>query len=188
MHDDDIKSLKAGPYTLVARWHQDRWVAVVFAKGKIIVNENVESLEAGWRFLLNWLAERIEDKARERGAVGPTAADASDAFRAINERLSNVQRKMLSAHLKAPGHLITATQLANAAGYKSSHGANLQYGFVGAMWVFEMPEILPKRPDGSRIATCAIASADDTRQPNEGEWLWKMRPHIVEGLRESRIA
>lgn len=187
MHDDAINSLKAGPYTLVARWHQGRWVAVVFAQGQIIVNENVESLETGWQFLLNWLAERIEDRARERSPVGPTAAEARDAFRAINERLSDGQRKMLAAHLKAPDHLITATQLANAAGYKSYHGANLQYGFIGAMLVFEIPEILPTRPDGSRIATCAIASADDSRQPKEDEWLWKMRPHIVEGLRASRI-
>lgn len=187
MHDDDIKSLKAGPYILVARWHDGGWVAVVWTEGQKIVHEKVESLEAGWRLLLNWLAGRIDEKARERGTDVPTAAEARDAFRAINEHLSDNQRKMLAAHLNAPDHIITATQLANAAGYKGYHGANLQYGFVGAMLVFEMPEVLPTRPDGSRIATCAIASSEDYRQSKEEQWLWKMRPHIVEGLRASRI-
>jgi len=187
MHDDEIKSLTAGPSTLVARWHQGSWTAAVWSGGEKIVTERTESLEAAWQFLIDWLGERVEEAARLRNGEAPSAEEARRAFCAISERLSDGQRKMLKAHLAAPGHTLTASQLASAAGYKGYSGANLQYGFVGAMLVHEMPEILPKRPDGTRIATCAIASADDIRASNEEQWLWKMRPHIVQGLKASGI-
>lgn len=187
MHDDEIKSLRTGAYTLVARWHDGGWVAVVWSEGKKLMHERAESLEAAWKLALDWLSERAAEIAEQRGGEMPSAAEACKAFYAIDKRLSEGQRKMLKAHLDAPDHIITATGLANAAGYKGYSGANLQYGFVGAMLVGEIPEILPKRADGSRIATCAIASVDDIRASKEDQWLWKMRPHIVEGLRTSGI-
>lgn len=188
MHDDEIKSLRAGPYELVARWHDGHWAAAVWGGGKKLFHERAESLAAAWQLTLDWVAERAAEIAERRGGGAPSAAEARKAFYAIDKRMTSAQRKMLKAHLDASDHVITATGLASAAGFKSYRGANLQYGFLGAMLVGEMPENLPQRPDGSRIATCAIASVDDIRESVEDEWLWKMRPHIVEGLRSSILA
>ena len=56
--------------------------------------------------------------------------------------MSGGQRAMLRAHYEAPGRKITATQLAQAAGFANFSAANLQYGLLGAMLFAEIPEDL----------------------------------------------
>lgn len=48
----------------------------------------------------------------------------------------------------------------------------------------QMPEDLPRRSNGTPIMTCAIASGEDQRGVGEEQWVWKMRPHIQQGLNE----
>jgi predicted KAP-like P-loop ATPase len=59
---------------------------------------------------------------------------------------------------------------------------------VGAMLFAEMPEDLPRRADGSPIMTCAIAAAEDQRSTDDEQWIWKMRPHIAQGLAQTNLA
>jgi hypothetical protein len=91
---------------------------------------------------------------------------------------------MMKAHHCAPDHLISAAQLAEAAGYSSYSCANLQYGLLGAQLNAELPTALPRRKSGTLITTCSIATAEDQRSRSEDEWLWKMHAHIAQALTE----
>ena len=104
------------------------------------------------------------------------------AFRHILPRLSEGHRAMLKAHFHAPDRIITATQLARAAGYHGHGAANLQYGFVGRYLFEELPTPLEIRKDGTPIYTMALATGVD-RQGEEHEWRWQMRPEVAAAIR-----
>lgn len=184
---DDVKTIEAGKYTLVARFHKGANRGAIWANGKVIDEVEGDSLNDAWKKLCDRLYVRLVEAAGLRAGTPPSAHEAKLAFLSIEQRLSAGHRAMLRAHLHAEGQRITATQLANAAGYARYSAANLQYGLLGAMLFAEMPEELPKRGDGSPIMTCAIASSEDLRSSDEEQWIWQMRPHIAEGLAASAI-
>ncbi len=119
--------------------------------------------------------------AANRNGTSPSAEEAVKALNRIWPKLSSGQKAMLLAHHRAVDQRITATQLAEAAGYASYSAANLQYGLLGAMVFAAMPEELPRRSDGTHIMTCAIARGDEEGGA-EDQWVWKMRRHIHEAL------
>ncbi|MEG3177114.1 hypothetical protein U1872_12805 [Sphingomonas sp. RB3P16] len=104
---------------------------------------------------------------------------------------------MLRAHLAAPDHLISATKLAEAAGYSGYEGANLHYGKLGQRVAEEIGFGPPRREDGTEIWTCAIArdTSMDTEYPDTSmlealsrnmetlHFEWQMRPQVVQALR-----
>lgn len=184
---DELKTVEAGEYTLVARLVKDEYRGALWCGGKIVCQVQGSSIDDVWKKLIDESAERQEARVRARAGAEPSAKEAELAFRRIEKRLSAGHKAMLRAHLRASGHEITATQLAAAAGYGGYTAANLQYGLLGAMLFAEMPEELPRRPDGTSIMTCVIATKDDLRETAEEHWIWKMRPHIVEGLEAARI-
>lgn len=85
---------------------------------------------------------------------------------------------MIRAHYRAPDHRITATLLADAAGYASYSPANLHYGTIGRLLYEELPMELPVRKDGSLIYTYMLAVAGDKSGPEE-HWVWQMRPEVA---------
>jgi hypothetical protein len=184
---EDMKTIEAGPYTLVARFRKGAYRGALWSTGAVVHELEGASLDDVWRKLSDALYERQVSLAHARNGAEPSAAEASKAFLRIKPRLSSGHKAMLRAHLRAADHNITATQLAEAAGYASYSAANLQYGLLGAMLFAEMPEKLPMRADGSPIMTCVIASSADQRLSSEEQWLWKMRPHIVAGLTAASI-
>ena len=184
---DELKSVEAGEYTLVARLIKGEYQGALWAGGKMDCQVQGGSIDEVWKKLSDELADRQEARVQKRAGAEPSAKEAELAFCRIKRRLSTGHKAMLRAHLRAPSNNITATQLAAAAGYGGYSAANLQYGLLGAMLFAEMPEELPRRADGSRIMTCVIASRDDQRETPEEQWIWKMRTHIVEGLGASRI-
>ena len=127
----------------------------------------------------------------------PSARIYEQAFLAILPRIPDSYRAMLRAHLAAPDHLISATKLAEAAGYNGYEGANLHYGKLGYLVAAEIDFTPPKRDDGSEIWTCAIARDPslDTEFPETslieglmrgietGHFEWQMRPQVVQALR-----
>jgi len=135
------------------------------------------------------LAERDQDGA-------PSAKVYEEAFLAIGA-LNDGYRAMLAAHLHAPDHLISATKLAEAAGYANWSAANLHYGLLGAKVAEEIGFAPPSRSDGSKIWTCAIArdpnldlefpdtSMLEALERNIGNqhFEWQMRPQVVAALR-----
>ena len=184
---DDIKTIKSGPYTLVARLYEGRYHGFLWHGGKVIENDVADSLTAAWARVCARLYERLSQAADARGAVPVSAVEARDAFLAVDARLSLGQKAMLRAHLHAPDRCMTATQLANAARYRSYAAANLQYGLLGAMLYGEMPRPLPVRPDGTPVMTFMLAQGQGDDEAMEGEWVWKMRDEIAEGLVAARI-
>lgn len=185
--NDDIRYLEAGPYKLVARFHKGTFRSVLWSGGKVVFEAEGTLLDEVTGMGLAHLAELQADIAAARNGAAPTVDEATAALKRLHGRLNDNHLAMLRAHVKAAGHQITATQLADAAGYKSYSAANLQYGLVGAMLLSEMPEALPKRPDGTPILTCAIASGEYPQGVDEAQWVWTMRPHIVAALKASGI-
>lgn len=185
---EEVKSVRAGKYELVARQVKQVPHAIIWSQGKVVSSIPAASIEDAWRLVCTQLVDLLMEDARAHGELPYTASDATNAFLRIAPRLSNGQKAMLRAHMNAPERKLTATQLASAASYASYSAANLQYGLLGAMLFAEMPELnIPTRGDGSRIMTCAIASSQDFRDTVDDQWVWQMRPHIAEGLRAAAI-
>lgn len=186
MHEE-VKSVVAGKYTLVARFHEGVNKGALWADGKVVETVQGSTLEEAWTLLGARLYAKLSAQAAQRGGLAPTAEEARRAFLTIGGRLTTGHKAMLRAHLQAPEHQITARGLAKAAGYAGYSAANLQYGLLGAMLYAEMPEPLPTRADGTPVMTCMIGYGQDQRTSPEDEWIWTMRTHIVEGLRGSGI-
>ena len=142
---------------------------------------------------------RLEDvRASERNADGvPAASIYQEAFVVLLPDLSDGYVAMLRAHFAAPDHMISATKLAQAAGYAGYEGANLHYGKLGWRVAQEVGFVPPKRSDGTPIWTCAIArdravesdGSDEatmdalSRAFETGHYEWEMRPQVVEALK-----
>lgn len=179
---EELKTIEVGEYTLVARFHKTAYRGALWRQGKILFQIEGESLDDAFQKLVQLLYKQQIAMAANRNGTSPTTDEALNALNRIWLKLSAGQKAMLLAHHKAPAQRLTATQLAEAAGYASYSAANLQYGLLGAMVFAEMPEELPSRADGTPIMTCAIAAGDASDDGAEDQWVWKMRPHIHEAL------
>ena len=184
---EDVLLRRAGRYDLVARIHKGAPTGVIRVGRDILKTVTGTDLDEVWAQLLQHLSALAQDDARKRGGAAPSAEEATAAFQHLWPHLPTSYKAMLREHLRRPAHGITATQLAEAAGYKHYGAANLHYGMLGAMVNVEMPEILPTRKNGSPIMTCALAEGIDEEQPDEGHWVWTMRPHIVTGLTAAKV-
>lgn len=136
------------------------------------------------------LSERDQDGA-------PSAKIYEQAFGILLARMPDSYRAMLRAHLAAPDYLISATRLAEAAGYSGYEGANLHYGKLGQLVADEIGFDPPKRDDGTEIWTCAIARdpAIDAEYPHTsmlhalernfatGHFEWQLRPQVAQALK-----
>lgn len=182
---EEMKTIKAGPYTLVARFIDNGYRGVMWTNGEIVVDIRRAALDEVWPALCDALYERQISLAAAR-LDEPTAVEIAKVFVRIAGQLTAGHKAMLRAHLNASDQSITATQLAKAAGYANYSAANLQYGLLGAMLFAELPVDLPRRKDGSPVMTCSIALGDDSRA-HEEQWIWKMRTYVAEGLVASGI-
>lgn len=133
--------------------------------------------------------DRAATEERDRRGEGgyPTAAHVKKAFARL--RPNEGQLAMLVAHLNAPDHVLTATQLAAAAGKDSFEYANLQYGRLGRDLAEEM-EFTPAETSSATnqpiwtftLATGTRDDAEDQLSDEYVEWRWKLRPQVVEAL------
>ncbi|SLK07486.1 hypothetical protein [Novosphingobium mathurense] len=135
-----------------------------------------------------YLDGEAEKRRTARGPDGvPAALEFAEAFEQI--AITDGQKAMLDAHLAAPGHILTATQLAHAAGYASYEAANAQYGLLARALAEEL-EWTPAEqgPDGHPIWTFTLATeGSDDEAPvvalgDRAEWRWRLRPQVVEAL------
>jgi hypothetical protein len=108
------------------------------------------------------------------------------ALQAILPELSTGQVKMLQAHYRAPDRIISATELARAAGYSNYSGANLQYGNLGKALHEHHPVDLPVRSNGTLVYTYALADSPDfapNTTEDDSHWRWRMLPSLAFALR-----
>jgi hypothetical protein len=131
--------------------------------------------------------EYFDELARSRASIPASVTEYVQAFQAIERRLSEGHRAMLKAHFSAPERTLTASQLAEAAGYRGYKAANLQYGNVGRWLYEEILCLLPERADGSKIYTCALADGAELEAP-EDQWRWVLRPEVAAALEHVGLA
>lgn len=174
------------------------WAANAIRHRTVVAKTTGATREEAIAHLKAELARMDQADLSDRDAEG--APSASVYERALGHLLPDMPPSyiaMLRAHLAAPDHLISATKLAEAAGYAGYEGANLHYGKLGQRVADEIGFVPPRREDGTEIWTCAIArdTAMDTEYPDTSmlealsrnmetlHFEWQMRPQVVQALR-----
>lgn len=159
-------------------WHRTKPASAVHSG-----QTSAEALDA----VISELDEASAARAAARGTSGcPSAAEYRLALALTKP--GKAQRAMLAAHLAVPDHVLTATELAHAAGYADYSAANLHYG----TFAFDLGRELDFTPsergnDGQVIWTFVLATGwrDEEGGPGAGEWHWRLRPELVEALHQS---
>jgi hypothetical protein len=106
-----------------------------------------------------------------------------------DKNLPDSHLAMLRAQCRAPNASISATKLAEAAGYENYNAANLQYGTLA----FNLAGILHFEPeargDGTRMWWTTLSYAEDENaEHGTGHFQFVMRPELASALREMRWA
>lgn len=103
---------------------------------------------------------------------------ADDYAKALGElKLTENQRGMLRIHYAAPGHTVTARQLAVAMGFNSWTATNIHYGHLGRL----VGERLGLSPDTKLESICTF------RKIPGDEWQFIQRPNLVAALERLSI-
>lgn len=130
-----------------------------------------------------------EQAAALHARRGPTGFPCTDEVRAAlsQVRKNKAQDAMLTAHLNAPDNILTATELAEAAGYKNYAVVNRQYGQLAHDLAHELDWTPEEQEKGETVWTFTLAEGADKRGRGDsvevtGHWRWKLRPEIVEAL------
>lgn len=167
-------------HTLLSTFHGGHYKGRVWKDKKLLAEIEGASIEN----VLNKLHAFVDSQlvTLATGRQQPTNSDEYiAAFRNILKDLSDGQLAMLRAHYLAPNHCITATNLAEAAGYSSYSAANLQYGNAGKAIYEEYPLDIPRRNDGTLIYTFMLATAGN-KDADEKEWVWQLRPEVASAI------
>lgn len=193
-----FQELTHGRYLIKTGPRGRLWQARAFLNERQVGETQVrDTEEEALSVLREYLDDRENQIAVGRGEDGaPSAIEYAEAFGRLG-KLPAAYEAMLDAHLNAPDHCITATQLADAAGYENYNAANLHYGKLGQMLAEELNYNPPLREDGTVIWTATIAGWDEAadtdrldramqRREDDGHFEWIMRPQVVEALRGRR--
>lgn len=133
-----------------------------------------------------FLNERASELHSKRGPSGfPCAEEVREAFSQVS--MNKAQEAMLTAHLASPGHILTATELAQAAGYKDYSVANSQYGMLARRLAEELGYTPSETTNSVTTWTFTLAESADLKAPEEavepdGQWRWHLRPEVAEAL------
>ena len=165
-------------HKIVARLHEDSFKGRIYHDEQSIHDCIGTSIDEVKEVLRNFVDNRLEQIAEQRD-VPPNGEEYVAAFHKILGQLNDKYCAMLKAHYHAKDQTITATKLAEAAGYPNYNSANLHYGRVGYILNEELPIKLPIREaDGIPIATFALAT-EGMREGPEENWTWKLRPGVA---------
>jgi hypothetical protein len=108
----------------------------------------------------------------------PTVAEYITAFRAIEQKMTPNQRRLLIAHHAAQGRVMSATRLAECVGFESHTAANLQYGILAR----QVAEQLAMEVPGVDVGIL-VDFVDPGRVANE-HYLWVMRPNVAQAIED----
>ena len=101
------------------------------------------------------------------------------ALNAIASKLPESYIELLKAHYRAPKHKITASGLADAAGYRNYNAANLHYGKLARI-IMDQLGIVPSENVNIGLLVDFVMPGD---QGNE-EIIWILRPEVASALEE----
>lgn len=191
-----FEELAHGRYLIKTGPRGQLWQARAYL-GNRQVGDNVvaDDRETALTKLRKYLDGRDTEVEAGRGADGsPSALEYAEAFDRLG-RLAPGYEAMLDAHLRATDQLITAPQLAEAAGYANWSAANLHYGTLGRRLADEMGYNPPKRENGTPIWTYTLATAAGEgelereqliasfeRYIEDPHFEWLLRPQVIEAL------
>lgn len=134
----------------------------------------------------DFLDKRAAALRAKRGASDYPCADEIRA--ALSQvQMNKAQEAMLLAHLNAPNHTLTATELAQAAGYEDYAVANRQYGQLAHDLAHELDWTPEEQTNGVTTWTFTLADDADKQTRKDGvevtgQWRWQLRPEMVEAL------
>lgn len=95
--------------------------------------------------------------------------------------------QMLKAQYAAEKQAITATLLADAAGYANYNAANLQYGTLAKLIAGYLAYLPPKRANGERMWWCTLSNGNDaSAETIDGHFEFVMRPELAAALEDLR--
>jgi hypothetical protein len=143
------------------------------------------TLEAAVDLAREWIDAKRKSEVDKRRA--PYAGTVEEYIRyleghGLTEKISPKQRKALVAHAASPLRILSATQIAEQAGWPDFNTTNLQYGRLGKSIADELELELPIH-DGVPTATYALAdAADPTWKPKDGHFRWQMHEELAEAL------
>lgn len=164
-------------HTLLAAIHKGSCRGRVWRMKEIVYEQEGESPESLIKVLRDWVDSSITERATTQGE-NPDYDQLLRTFQQLLPSLTDNQLVMLKEHYKATNQVVSMDALAEAAGFPSFSGANLQYGLIGKSLQQLAPINLPKRKDGTYIYTSYLASpAEETE--DEGYWQWKLRPEVA---------
>jgi len=163
-------------HKLLSAYHEGLYKGRVW-KGKELLKEiEGDGIEDVLSRLKDYVDSRFRGGASQKDR-SPEVSEYVQAFRSMISDFTDGHVAMLKAHYNASDQCITATQLAEAAGYANYGAANLQYGIIGKALAEELYLALPTRRDGTPIYTYALATAGDPTG-EEDHWVWKLRPEV----------
>lgn len=164
-------------HSLLAAEHKGSFWGRVWKDKELIHEREGDAVESLIIELRRFVDDTLDQRA-ERRTGSPTEEQYVKAFQRILGDLNDNYVAMLAAHYHAEDQTISATELADAAGYKDYGAANLHYGAIGRYLYEELPVELPTRADGTHIYTFALATEGD-RTGDEAHWQWTLRPEVA---------
>jgi hypothetical protein len=175
--DIDKEVQDFGPYQLVIRQPKGaKAYALLWRGGEKLAMAEGDTREAAYDEMQRLLGIQQLEKAKALGAGAPQPEQVATAFRFLWQHMHDKQQAMLKALYKH--RELSATQLAEAAPYRSYSAANLWLGVAGAMFAQECPRgDLLQNSDESPVATSWFCTW------NEGPRTWSLRPEVAEGMR-----
>lgn len=108
----------------------------------------------------------------------PSASEYVEGLKAIEPRMSDLQRRLLMEQCQVPDRAVTAPQLAKLVGVGSWHPVNLQYGRLGHMFCDATGYETDKR-EGGGYRWWAVWSLG---YPTESGFVWEMYSEVAEAL------
>jgi hypothetical protein len=170
------ETVKYGLYTIKARIVGGKAIATGYLHDKRKIEAEGESLQDA----IELLKTRIDALLRKRPTeYHGTLEDYVQAFGSVIPTES--ERLMLHAHLNAKDHTMTATELAQAAGYKDYEVANSIYGKL-AKKIGDVVGLMPRQIGDEVIYTFIIAE-EGKKEGGPQHWRWVMHPEVVQALK-----
>ena len=106
----------------------------------------------------------------------PSVSEYVAAFKQIELKLTENQRKMLINHYVSPGHVTTSRNLAHSVGFKDYNAANAQYGRLATM----LSDTFGFAWRGVSILVLFVPPGAATNT----EWLLVIRENVAQALEE----
>ena len=193
------EELPYGRYVIRSAFVKGRWQARAF-RNKEIASDTFSgaSREEAINLVKDYLDRKKREEVASRDEDGVPSSDAFLRAFQILWPLPSHQLAMLTAHYEAPERILTATQLAAAAGWDDYSAANLHYGKLGFELANELEWSPPTGLDGNPTWTMTLAGGvlDSNEYTSEehlnrlcdaiggsGHFEWKMRPQVAAALK-----